>query len=44
MRLVIKINDNSLELNGIFKFKIGDVNIIDNDGKVSHFKILLVRR
>jgi hypothetical protein len=28
---VIKINDNSLELNGIFKFKIGDdINIISN--------------
>jgi hypothetical protein len=36
------VNDNSLELNGIFKFKIGDdINIISN-GTSSTFKILLV--
>jgi hypothetical protein len=39
---VIKINDNSLELNGIFKFKIGDdINIISNGTSLT-FKILLV--
>jgi hypothetical protein len=38
---VIKINDNSLELNGIFKFKIGDdINI--SNGTSLTFKILLV--
>jgi hypothetical protein len=40
---VIKVNNNSLVLNGIFKFSIGnDINIISNDGISSTFKILLV--
>jgi hypothetical protein len=40
---VIKVETKSLVLNGLFNFNIGDdVNIIDNDGNSSEFRILLV--